>query len=523
MIRFVSTPAPGWIAWRHDGQRSLVDVERAAVAGVPIVPAPVRAERREGRPFRLDAIGRVVVGHDPGAVSAGVLLAGRVGQDTGATVTLVPDDDGTPGAIVLRLITQPTRLPVPAGLAPALAAEAYRLEVDAARVVITALDPRGLLRGLATLDQLRVDAPEGVVVPPLLVVDHPRFAWRGLCLDVARHWFGVETLREVVGVLFSLRMNTLHLHLTDDQGWRIETPSRPLLTELSAGTAVDGDPGGYLTRSDFDALTTYAAARGITVVPEVDVPGHVNAALHAYGSLTPSGERRPAYTGVGVGFSRLHAEVADTLPFIADVLGDVAAATPGPYVRIGGDEALTMHAAEYDQLVGHAAAVVAAAGKTVVGWQETVRARLPAGSVVQYWEDREPAAPIVAAAAAGSRVLLSPASRVYLDMKYDVGSPVGSDWAGHIALRRCYDWEPTELVPIPEDQIVGVEAAVWTEGVRTARELFWLLLPRLAAVAEVGWSAPARRTWIGFERRLRRPAAQWDAHGLPWNRPAVAE
>src|SRR5690606_8414998 len=126
-------------------------------------------------------------------------------------------------------------------------------------------------------------------------------------------------------------------------------------------------------------------------------PGHVNAALHAYGSLTPSGEPRPAYTGVGVGFSRLHAEVADTLPFITDTIGDVAALTPGGYVHVGGDEALTMHATEYDHLVGRAAATVTAAGKTVVAWQEAARVRLPHGSIVQYWDERRGPDTVVAA------------------------------------------------------------------------------------------------------------------------------
>ncbi len=485
-----------------------------------IVPAPVRAERHEGRSFRVDAATRVVVGRDPAAVSAGVLLATRVGHDLGASIAVVHDDHGGSGAIVLRIVADRAALPVPASLDDALAAEAYRLEVRQDRVVVTALSGPGLLRGLAALEQLALPAPDGVRFHPGLVVDHPRFAWRGLCLDVARHWFGPETLRSVVGLLFSLRMNTLHLHLTDDQAWRLESPSRPLLTEVSGRTAVDGDEGGFLSTAEFGALVTFAAARGVTIVPEIDLPGHVNAALHAYGSLTPTGEPFPAYTGVGVGFSRLHTEAPDTLPFITDVIGDVTAATPGPYVHIGGDEALTMHAAEYDQLVAHAAGLVAAAGKRVVCWQEAVRAPLPPGSVLQYWDERAGLDAVVAAAAGGTRVLLSPATRTYLDMKYDAQTPVGNDWAAHITLRDAYEWEPTQVVPVPEARVAGVEAAVWTEAVRTPRDLFWLLLPRLAATAEVAWSEPARRDWSGFERRVRALTPRWDARGLPWYRPA---
>lgn len=488
---------------------------------LPVVPAPVRGERREGRPFRITGTTRVVVGDDPAAVETAVLLASRIGHDIGGPVA-VTRDGARADVVELRIVVDPGLLPVPRGLAPELAVEAYRLEVDADRIVLSALDARGLLRGLATLEQLARPAETGVLVAPVLVVDHPRYAWRGLCVDVARHWFGPEVLRSVVGLLFSLKLNTLHLHLTDDQGWRIDSPSHPALARVSGRTAVGGDQGGFLSVGQYGALVTFAGARGITVVPEIDLPGHVNAALHACAELTPGGEGRPAYTGVGVGFSRLHAELPATLPFVSDVLRDVAAITPGPYVHIGGDEALTMHAVEYDHLVRHAADVVAAAGKTVVGWQESLRAPLPAGSLVQYWDEREADGSVGAAVDAGARLLLSPASRLYLDMRYDAGTPMGSDWAGYIDLRRAYDWDPGTLLSVPDGAVAGVEAAIWTENVRTPRDLFTLLLPRLAAVAEVAWSPRARIDYAGFTERLHRITPRWDAQGLAWHRAALS-
>ncbi|GEN79747.1 hypothetical protein N867_08645 [Actinotalea fermentans ATCC 43279 = JCM 9966 = DSM 3133] len=462
-----------------------------------------------------------MVGDDPAAVETAVLLAARIGYDLGAPIGV--GREGDTDVVELRIVVDPAELPVPRDLAPELAAEAYRLEVDADRVVVSALDARGLLRGLATLEQLAHPVDDGVLVPPVLVVDHPRFAWRGLCVDVARHWFGPETLRTIVGLLYSLKLNVLHLHLTDDQGWRIESPSHPSLAEVSGRTAVGGDPGGFLTAGQFAALVTFAEARGITVVPEIDLPGHVNAALHACAELTPGGEGRPAYTGVGVGFSRLHAELPATIPFVSDVLADIAEMTPGPYVHIGGDEALTMHAAEYDHLVGHAARVVAAAGKTVVGWQEALRTSLPPGSLVQYWDERPADASLTAALDAGIRLVFSPASRLYLDMRYDPSTPVGSDWAGFIDLRRAYEWDPVALLGVPESAVAGVEAAIWTENVRTPKDLFGLLLPRLAAVAEVAWSPGARTAFHGFTARLRHITPRWDAQGLPWHRGALAE
>ena len=487
---------------------------------LPVVPTPVRGDRLEGRPFRVTGATRVVVGgDDPAAVETAVLLATRIGDELGVAIPVTRPRDRS-DVVELRIVVDPGLLPVPRDLPAELAAEAYRLEVDHERVVLSALDARGLLRGLATLDQLARRTEHGVLVPPVLVVDHPRYPWRGLCLDLARHWFGPETLRLLVRVMYGLKLNTLHLHLTDDQGWRIESPSHPALTRVSGGTAVGGDPGGFLTLAEYGALATFADARAITVVPEIDLPGHVHAALHALPALVPGRERRPAYAGVGVGFSRLQAELPATLPFVTDVLTELAAATPGPYLHIGGDEALTMHAAEYHALVRHAAAVVARSGKTVVAWQEAVRA-LPAGSLVQYWDERHSRPDPGAAAEVGARVIMSPASRLYLDMRYDSRTPMGGDWAGYIDLARAYRWDPGGLLELPKGTVAGVEAALWTENVRTPTELFTLLLPRLAAAAEVAWSPGARRDYQGFVARARRLGRRWDALGVPWHRAAL--
>ena len=488
---------------------------------VSIVPAPLRVESREGPPFVVGADIRVVVGTDPSAVSVAVLAAGDIATLVGASVVVTHHDDGSPGAIVLKLSTKRGELAMPDVIPAALAAEAYRLEVNANRVTVTALGTSGLLRGMSTLAQLMTQGVASVVVHPVVVVDNPRFAWRGLSLDLARHFFGVETVKAVISVLASLKLNVLHLHLTDDQGWRLHLPSRPALTAESGQTAVGGDEGGFFTVAEYTELVNYAAARAVTVVPEIDLPGHVNAALHAYGELTPTGEPAPAYTGVDVGFSRLQYGLPATALFVADVLGDVAAMTPGPYVHLGGDEAMTMHRAEYAEMLAVAARILVAAGKTVVGWQETARATLPVGSIVQYWDERDSVADVVGAVARGARVLLSPASRMYLDMRYDAATPMGRDWAGHIGLRDCYDWEPGDLLPVPIDRVVGVEAALWTETVSTAHEVFLMLLPRLAAVSEVAWSDPGRRRWQDFGARLRPLTARWDDLGLPWYRPAL--
>ncbi len=492
---------------------------------VPVVPAPVSAEFPAGPPFVLRPGVRILVGEDPAAVTVAVLAAGRVGHRIGGPVAVVQEDDGRGGVVHLRLTTDPAEVGVPPTLPPALATDAYRVEVSGWRITVTALDAVGLLRGMATLEQLGVreglDGP--LTIAPALVVDHPRFPWRGLCLDLARHWFGVDVIKSVIFAMFTLKLNVLHLHLTDDQGWRVQLPSRPALTQVSGTTAVGGDPGGFLTTEDYHDVVSYAAALGIVVVPEIDLPGHVNAALHAYGELAPSGTAAPAYTGAGVGFSRLDGQLAATGEFIRDVFTDIAAMTPGGYVHIGGDEALTMHATEYDQLIGLAVQTVRRAGKTVVGWQEAARAALPPGSVLQYWDDRAPTDVLEQAVADGARLVLSPTRRAYFDSKYDAATPVGQDWAGFITLRDAYAWNPTALLSVPAEQVLGVEAAVWTETVRTQRELFVMLLPRLAALADVGWTAPERRDWATFRAALPKLTRRWEALGLAWYRPALDE
>ena len=405
----------------------------------------------------------------------------------------------------------------------AAAASGYRLVVGPAEIRLTAAAPAGLLAGSATLAQLVADAGPDGRLPGVAIDDEPRFAWRGLCLDVARRFFPVADVAAVVEIMADLRLNVLHLHLTDDQGWRVALPSRPELTERSSGTGCGGGPGGYYTEADLAEITAHAARLGVTVIPEIDVPGHVNAALHALGELTPGGDPAPEYTGMEVGFSRLHEDLPATEPFLRDVFTDLAALTPGPWIHVGGDEPLVIEPDEYARLVTSAARHVTAAGKRVVTWQEGAVADLPEGAVVQYWDDRVAPEDVTAAVARGAHLLLSPAGRVYLDLEPEPGWPIGQDWAGQVSLRDAYAWEPLDVAPgVPADRVVGIEAAVFTETLRTRDDLTLMLLPRLAAVAEVAWTPAAARDWDDFTRRVPVLAAGWDAAGHTWHRTDLA-
>ncbi|HCX85977.1 MAG TPA: beta-N-acetylhexosaminidase [Micrococcales bacterium] len=404
----------------------------------------------------------------------------------------------------------------------------------APRVMLRAGGPAGEAYGRASLAQLARHAVDGRY-PAVRVSDAPRFAHRGLMLDVARHVHPVATILEAIDLMASLKLNVLHLHLTDDQGWRIETPSRPRLTQVGALTQVGGGGGGYLTQADYRAIQDHARAAHVLVIPEIDLPGHVNAALVAYPELAPAGVTPEPYEGIEVGFSGLDAANPETERFLEDVLGDLAAATDGPYLHLGGDECLAMSDADYLALVALAARIVTAHGKRVVGWHEIGRSpQLPPGTLGQYWNFVTPrtadadehgidhagrAASIVAQ---GGRLVMSPGDAVYLDHKYDDHTALGLVWDnGPTTLRDSYAWDPTLVVPgVGEDAIAGVEATCFTETIVTREDLFRMLLPRLAAVAEVAWSPrpDAARDVADLERRLPVLALAWREAGLPYER-----
>ncbi|MBU4335403.1 MAG: beta-N-acetylhexosaminidase [Actinobacteria bacterium] len=487
---------------------------------VHIVPAPAVLVEHPTAPLLLRAGTRLLTCE--AGLPAAALLAEVLARATGRALEVEVAQGPVPGA--LRLELDGDLEPVPGGAvghAPGLATraqEAYRLDVDSDGLLLRARDLRGLLRGAATVRQLVELGGDGARIPAVQVEDAPHHGWRGLSIDVARHFFGPADLEPVVDLLWLYKLDVLHLHLTDDQGWRIDLPSRPELVARSSTGAVDGDPGGAFDGQTWADLVAYAADRGIVVVPEIDVPGHVNAALHACGDLVPGGEPTPEYHGIDVGFSRLTAELPATSAFLRDVFTDLAELTPGPYLHVGGDEVLTMAHEEYVDLVGQAAAAVRAADKLVVGWQEVATTSPAPGTVVQVWDLRQDPAPLVEAVQGGALVLMSPATRAYLDLKYDATTSLGLDWAGHVQVHDAYDWEPAAVLPeVPGHAVVGVEAAVFTETLRTRDDLMWMLLPRLPAIAEVGWTAPDARDWADFRRRLARHPALWSADGNAWH------
>ena len=400
--------------------------------------------------------------------------------------------------------------------------EGYRLVVAREGVTVTAARPAGLFWGTQTLRQLLPAAIEADVRQPGpwrialgTIHDRPRFGWRGAMLDVARHFFGVGEVKRLIDLMALYKLNRLHLHLTDDQGWRIAIRSWPRLTSIGGRTAVGGGKGGYFSQRDYASIVSYARSRFVEVVPEIDMPGHVNAALASYGKLSCNGVAPAPFTGIDVGFSSLCIRKELTYRFVDDVVREVAALTPGAYFHVGGDEAHSTDAGDYRAFVERVAAIVRSHGKRMVGWEEVAKTKLRRTTVAQHWND-----PALARRAVeqGARLVLSPGPKAYLDMKYTPASPIGLTWAGTTTVRDAYAWDPATQVPgVAERSILGVEAPLWTETVVTRSDLDYLMFPRLLGHAEIAWSPVEGRTWRRYRWRLASHGPRLRALGVSFH------
>ena len=479
----------------------------AAVIPQPLAQAPERGS------FTLGPSARVVVRSTAAdARRVGELLAATLRPATGYRLPVTPGK-ATDGDVVLALVAGDR----------SLGDEGYRLVVDASRVTITARRGAGLYWGTQTLRQLLPAAIEADArqagpwrIARGTIHDRPRFAWRGAMLDVARHFFDVDEVKRLVDLMALYKLNRLHLHLTDDQGWRIAIRSWPRLTAVGGRTQVGGGKGGYYTQRQYAAIVRYARDRFVEVVPEIDMPGHVNAALSAYAKLSCDGKAPAPYTGIEVGFSSLCIRKDSTYAFVDDVVRELAALTPGPYIHIGGDEPHSTDADEYRAFVESVQRIVRAHGKRMLGWEEVAKTRLRRTSVVQHWHDRTLA---LRAVEQGAKLVMSPASKAYLDMKYTPDSPLGLVWAGTTTVRDGYAWDPATEVPgVGEHDILGVEAPLWTETTETRADLDHLMFPRLLGHAEIAWSPVAGRTWASYRRRLAPQGLRLDALGVAFYR-----
>ncbi len=397
--------------------------------------------------------------------------------------------------------------------------EGYDLTVTSAGIRLVARTPAGLFHGVQTLRQLLPAGGPGRI-PAVTIRDYPRFAWRGAMLDVARHFFSVRDVRRFIDAIAFYKVNRLHLHLSDDQGWRIAIDSWPRLATHGGSTAVGGGKGGYYTQRQYSAIVAYARSRYVEIVPEIDMPGHVHAALSSYPKLACDGKPSPLYTGIDVGFSSLCVGKEATYAFVDDVVGELAALTPGPWFHIGGDEAAATKTADYVRFVSRVQQIVERHGKRMIGWEEIGRAKLAAGTLVQHWNvDLAKTELSRRAVEQGAMVIMSPAAKAYLDMKYDPSTKLGLRWAGYTSVLDSYTWDPgRQVAGVGSRDVLGVEAPLWSETVRTIAEVEYLAFPRLMGIAEIGWSPARGRNWSEYRLRLAAQGPRLEALGVNFYR-----
>jgi hexosaminidase len=537
------------------------------VARYPIVPAPRHLEAKPGE-FRLDRETRIVLS-DPRSRelrTLAELLAAPLRAAAGLPLPVAsePAADQAPNAISIRLT------PSPASSDP----ESYRLLVSECGATLSAPTPAGLYLGLETLRQLlppeleggvhpvnvrsrgvaatkdaAPPAPARWVIPAVDIEDAPRFRYRGILLDVARWYYPPEFIEKVIDLLALYKLNTLHLHLTDDQGWRLEIRKYPRLTQIGAWRKEtilgqhfdpyvgDGTPhGGFYTQAQMRGLVAYAAARDVTIVPEIEMPGHARAALAAYPELSCTGGPFEVSTRWGV-HDDIFCPSERTFGFLEDVLVEVMQLFPGRYIHIGGDEVpkqqweespVAQEVMRREQLrnaeelqgyfVRRIEGFLSAHGRRLIGWDETLEGGLAPEATVMSWRGT---AGGIEAARQGHDVIMTPADRTYFD--YYQGDPAAEPLAigGLVPLHSVYAFEPVpaELTPAQVAHVIGAQGNLWTEYIPTPARAEYMLLPRMLALAEFLWSPKATRSWDRFTARLPAQLARLDALGAEYRVP----
>lgn len=534
----------------------ILAVALAAAASIALAATPVPAWSLLPQPAKTHpaAQGAVTIADgdrvlvqasgDAQALAVVQRFAGLVADTRGLHLRVGTEADArSPAVIVFRLDPD----------AAAAGEAGYRIAIGGGRIEVTARTPRGLFYGGVTVWQLLT--PDGTRDAPARVADgtiadHPRFAWRGLMLDSARHFQSVADIKKLVDWMSLNKLNVLHWHLTDDQGWRLEIPKYPELTKIGAcrkavgpDVALTGSPDkpycGFYTDADVRDIVHYAAERFITVVPEIDIPGHSQAAIASYPWLGATGKRPPVSSDSGITTWLLRPD-ARSLKFVEDVMDHVMALFPSKYIHIGGDEAAKdqwqaspavrahmkrLGLANMDQLQGwfttQVANYLAQHGRTAVGWDEILHGKVPASAVVMSWH--EPAGALQAIEQ-GHDVVMSSSPTLYLD-HYQSGlhdEPPGRP--GVESLRDVYDYDPVPMGATADQakRILGVQANLWSEYMPTFARAQHAVFPRIAALSEVAWSPASMHDWRGFLERVPAELARYRALGIKYADSAFA-
>jgi len=490
-----------------------------------LIPLPRSLTPRRGH-FLVTAR-TVVTASDPQSRRAAERFAELVRRSTGVSLQV---GEGTTGRIRFGRVD---------GVGP----EAYRLEVGRSGAAIAASDYSGLFYGAVTLWQLLTEQPADrgrLSARAVTIDDAPRFAWRGLMLDSARHYQSPEFIRRFIDAMAASKLNRLHWHLTDDQGWRLEIRRYPRLTEVGAWrvpASVPGAPplprtGGFYTQDEIRGLVAYAGERAIEIVPEIDMPGHALAAVRAYPELGMGVTPPPGIESDWGVFPYLYNVDDRTFTFLENVLAEVLELFPGRYIHIGGDEAVKdqWHASPQVQarmralglagenqlqswFMGRVGRWLEARGRRMIGWDEILQGGIPAGATVMSWQGLDGA---IRAAQTGHDAVLAPSPTLYFDHRQAAtpAEPPGRDAVITLADVYAFDPAPPTLTADQQAHILGLQGNLWTEHIRTEDRAAWMAFPRAVAVAEVGWSPARSRDFHGFVARLAPQLDRLDTLGL---------
>jgi hexosaminidase len=527
-----------------------------ATAGIPVVPKPASVTVGGGR-FALTRASRIVAAPGARAAAERPVAADLAAYLRPATGYPLPVVTGTPrsGDVVLEIGD-------PGTLTAGQRAEGYQLDTTTSDATIEAPAAHGLYDGIQTFRQLLpawisspAVRPGPWTTPVARVTDYPRYSYRGVMLDIARHYESPAAVEQLIAQAAAYKINVFHLHLSDDQGFRLAVNGFPRLTGIgSAGSVGTGgravDPGGFWTQAQYKAVVADAAAHFMTLVPEVDSPGHNNAIIMSeYGDTgNPALPASPHGIDCGqdnppqwdytedVGYSALCPGSPDTWAIMTAIIGQLTAITPGPYYDLGGDEVPTslLSTSQYATFINKEAGLVAGRGKTVMGWADIAGqgTQPPAGSVAEYWQPAGGSSPGTEsgreAVAKHMKVVMAPANHAYLDQKYvvtansSVPQSLGMNWAcpQGCDIDSAYNWDPGTLVSgVTDSSVIGVEGDMWSETVTSMSDVDYMVFPRLLALAEVAWSPSAGRTatspaYRDFLQRLAAQGARLQAGGV---------
>ena len=498
---------------------------------VNIIPQPLRIELKSGV-FCLTSETEILASENSRSVAE--FLVQRLRPATGYKLPIKYPKQVSKQALTLQTIELHTD-----SQKADLGEEGYELSVTADRILVTAATAAGVFYGCQSLLQLfppEIERQELVqqaswTIPQLEIEDTPRFAWRGMHLDVCRHFMPKEFIKKYIDLLARYKMNIFHWHLTDDQGWRIEIDGYPELTDIAAWRSENGERyGGFYTRADIAEVVTYARERFVTIIPEIEMPGHAIAALAAYPELSCTGGTFEVETRWGIFEDVFCAGNDKTFEFLQNVLTQVIEMFPGQYLHVGGDECpknrwnacpkcqariRTEGLKDEDELqsyfIKHIEKFLSSQNRRLIGWDEILEGGLPPRALVMSWRGMEGG---IEAVRLGHEVVMCPQSHCYFDhyQSENYAQEPEAIQAAAVPLEKVYEFEPMphELSVEEARRILGVQGNLWTEYINTPEHVEYMLLPRLCALAEVGWSEKRQRNLQHFLARLNAHYPRFD-------------